>query len=75
MIYFSDDNIYLDVLVFITFITLCRFLYFTVMIYTLTDFICLDVSILLAFLIFCLSDFINNCKSNVDIVSNHNLAL
>ena len=45
------------------------------MIYTLTDFAYLDISILLVFLIFCLSDFINNCKSNVDNVSSPNLAL
>ena len=43
------------------------------MIYTLTDFVCLDVSMLLVFFIFCLSDIINNCKSNNDIISNLNL--
>ena len=37
------------------------------MICTLTDFFSLDISILLNFLVFCLSDFIDNCKSNVDI--------
>ena len=36
------------------------------MIYTLVDFICLDISILLISVIFCLSDFIDNCKSPVD---------
>ena len=45
------------------------------MIFTLIGFICSDVSVLLAFMIFCLSDFVNNCKSNVDIISNYNLAL
>ena len=44
------------------------------MIYLLADFVCLDPSILLVFLIFCLSDFIDNCKSNVDTISNPNLA-
>ena len=44
------------------------------MIYTLTDSICLDISILLTFLVFCLSEFINNCKSNVDIIPKSNLA-
>ena len=43
------------------------FLHFTIMIYTRTDFACLNISILSVFLIFCLSDFINNCKSNDDI--------
>ena len=45
------------------------------MIYTLTDFICLDISILLAFLMFYISDFINNCMPKVDIITNPNLAL
>ena len=45
------------------------------MIYTLTDFFCVDMSILLAFLIFCLCDFLNNCKSKVDNITNCNLAL
>ena len=40
------------------------------MIYILVDFICLDISILKVFLIFCLSDFIDNCKSPVDIISD-----
>ena len=44
------------------------------MIYTLIDSTCLDISILLAFPLFCLSDFINNCKSQVDIFTNFNLA-
>ena len=43
------------------------------MIYTLTDLIYLDISIFSIFLIFCLSDFINNCSSNVDIISKINL--
>ena len=68
--------IYLDVFVFIIFITLFRFfLQFTVTIRSLTDFICLDISLLLAFSIFCLSDFINICKSKVDNTTNFNLAL
>ena len=50
-------------------------LYFTSMIYTLIDFICLDISILLIFLVFCLSDFIDNCKSPVDIISKTNLTV
>ena len=45
------------------------------MIYSLTDFICLDISILLMFLIFCLSDFIDNCKSPVHIISKTNLSV
>ena len=45
------------------------------MIYTSTDPICLDISILLIFLIFCLSDFNNNCKSNVDIILKPNLTI
>ena len=45
------------------------------MIYTLTDSICLDVSVLSVFLTFGHSDFINICKSNVDKTSYPNLAL
>ena len=45
------------------------------MIYTLTDFICLDISILLAFLVFCLVDFINICKSKIDTISKSNLTV
>ena len=45
------------------------------MIFTLTDLICLDISILLIFLIFCLSDFIDNCKLPVDTVSKTNLSI
>ena len=45
------------------------------MIYTLTDFTCLGIFILLIFLIFCLSDFIDNCKSQVDNISEVNLAI
>ena len=48
--------------------------YFTRMVYTSTDFICLDISKLLVFLIFCLSDLINNRKSNVDTISKTTLA-
>ena len=47
----------------------------TAMIYTLTNLNCLDISILLIFLIFCLPDFINNCKSPVDTISRTNLAV
>ena len=45
------------------------------MIYTSTGFICLDISILLVFLIFCLSDFNNNRKSNVDTIPKTKLAV
>ena len=45
------------------------------MIYTLTDFICLDISVLFIFLVFCLSDSINNCKPNVDIILKPDLAI
>ena len=50
-------------------------LYLTSMIYTLIYFICFDILILLTFLIFCLSDFIDNCKSPVDIISETNLSV
>ena len=66
--------IYLDVLVFIVFMTLFLLLCFTVMINTLTDLICLEISMLLIFLMFWLSDFIINSQSNVDIISKSNLA-
>ena len=55
----------LDVFVFIIFIFLFRFLFFLI-IQTLTEFVYLDVSILLTFLIFCISDFIYSCKPYVD---------
>ena len=45
------------------------------MIYTLTDFICLHISILLTFLVFCLVDFINICKSKKDTISKSNLTV
>ena len=45
------------------------------MIYILIYFICFDILLLLTFLIFCLSDFIDNCKSPVDIISNTNLSV
>ena len=45
------------------------------MIYTVTDFVLLGISILLIFLIFCLSNFINNSKSPVDIILQSNLAV
>ena len=44
------------------------------MIYNLTDLISLNIAKLLLFLIFCLSDFNNICKSNVDTVSKTILA-
>ena len=45
------------------------------MIYTLIYLICFGISILLTFLTFCLSDFIDTCKSPVDIVSETNLSV
>ena len=45
------------------------------MIYTLIYFICFDVLILLTFLIFCLSEFIDNCKSSVDTISENILSV
>ena len=44
------------------------------MIYTLTDFMFRHFDTFI-FLIFCLSGFPNNCKSNVDIFSEPNLAV
>ena len=44
------------------------------MIYTLTDFICLDISIQITLLIFCLSDFIDNCKPPVGTISKTRLS-
>ena len=41
--------------------------------FILIYFVCLDVLILLTFLIFCLSEFIDNCKSPVDTISEANL--
>ena len=75
MIYFPEDKIYLDVLLFIIFVALFPFCCFAGMIYTLTDFSCLDISILFIFLIFCLSGFIHSCKSNVDFILEPNLAI
>ena len=43
------------------------------MICTLIYFVCLDILILLTFLIFSLSEFIDNCKSPVDTISEDNL--
>ena len=43
------------------------------MIYTLIYLTGFDILLLLTFLIFCLSDFIDNCKSPVDITSETNL--
>ena len=45
------------------------------MIYTLIDYICLDICKLLIFVIFCLSEFLNNCKSPVNINSESNLVI
>ena len=41
------------------------FLYFTFMIYTVSHFICFDISMMFIFLIFFLSDFIINCNLTV----------
>ena len=45
------------------------------MVYTLIYFIYLDICILLIFVIFCLSEFINHCKSPVDTNSESNLVI
>ena len=45
------------------------------MIYTLICFICLDICTLLIFVIFCLSEFINNCKSPVNPNCKSNLVI
>ena len=45
------------------------------MIYTLIYFICLDICILLIIVIFCLSEFINNCKSPININSKSDLVI
>ena len=50
-------------------------LYFTFMICILIYFVCVDILILLIFLIFCLSEFIDNCKSPVDTISENNLSV
>ena len=47
--------------------------YLTFMIFILIYFVCLDILILLTFLMFCLSEFIDNCKSPVDTVSETNI--
>ena len=44
------------------------------MICTLIYFVCLDLLILLTLLIFCFSEFIDNCKSPVDTTSEDNLS-
>ena len=67
--------IILDVLVFIVFFSPVLILYFTFLMFTLIDFICLDISILLTFLIFCLCHFFDNCKSPVDTTSKANLSV
>ena len=51
------------------------FLYLTFMICILIYFVCLDILILLTFLRFCLSEFIHNCKSPVDTISENNLSV
>ena len=45
------------------------------MICTLIYIVCLDILILLIFRIFCLSEFIDNCKSPVDTISEKNLSV
>ena len=45
------------------------------MICTLIYFVSLDILILLTFLIFCLPEFIDNCKSPVDTISENNLSV
>ena len=45
------------------------------MICILIYFVCLDILILLTFLIVCLSEFINNCKSPVDTISETTLCV
>ena len=45
------------------------------MICTLIHLVCLDILILLIFLIFCLTKFIDNCKSPVDTISENNLSV
>ena len=45
------------------------------MICILIYFVGLNILILLTFLIFCLSEFIDNCKSPVDTVSETNLSI
>ena len=51
------------------------FLRLASMIYTSIYFICFDILVLLNFLISCLSDFIDNCKSPVDIIFNTYLSV
>ena len=50
-------------------------LYLTFMIYTLIDFICVDICILLIYVIFYISEFFNNCKSPVNTNSESNLVI
>ena len=45
------------------------------MICTQIQFVCLDISILLIFLMFCFSEFMDICKSPVDIISETNLSI
>ena len=45
------------------------------MICILIYFVGLNILILLTFLIFCLSEFIDNCKSPVDIISEANFSI
>ena len=51
------------------------FLYLAFIVCTLIYFACLDILILLIFLIICLSEFIDNCKSPVDTLSENNLSV
>ena len=50
-------------------------LYLIFMICILIYFVGLDVLILLTFLIFCLSEFLDNCKSPFDAISENNLSV
>ena len=50
-------------------------LYLTFMICILICFVSIDILILLTFLIFCLSEFIDNCKSAVDTISEKKLTV
>ena len=75
MIYIPDDNIYVDVLVFVIFITLFRFYILPLRYLPYLILFCLDISILLIFLVFCRSVFIINRKSNVDNISKFSLAV
>ena len=45
------------------------------MVCILIYFVCLDILILLTSLMFCLSEFVDNCKSPADIISETNLSV